>query len=112
MYFLVEKAGCGEVKIIDNFDKIGHKMVILMKYLNQNNIQYLEKKEDMDGEGLFCVPSGLNHYKVYNNVKADDGFFLKGYTYYEYQYDVAVVYYKLTENNIIEIMECIEKNYK
>ena len=108
MYFLIERANGGQVKIVENFEQLAHKMVFLEKYLRQNNIRYIEYKDEMDGAGTYCVPDGVNKYKVYNMVKEDDGYIFYGSAYEAYEYDLEIVFYKLKENGMIEIVKLLD----
>lgn len=105
MYFLVEKSG--ELKLVRNFKKPAHKMSMLINYLNEHNISYVESKEDMTDEGKYCVPNGLNKYLVYVMKKQDDGYIFNGALYEERICSLEFVYYQLTEDKMIQVCEAL-----
>lgn len=107
MYFLVEKRS-GQSKIVSNFEKNGLKMAMLLNYLRQNDIKFLESKEEMPDVGKYCVPEGFNKYRVYVMKRGEDGYLFSGIVYEEYQYTLSIVYYKINENKIINIIDEID----
>ena len=108
-YYIVERPhGGGEVKIVRNFDKPAHKMSVLYNYLNENNIKAVENKEDIEGAGKYCVPNGLNTYTIYNMYKDIDGYIFNGGVYSIEEYDLNIVYYKMTVDKMMEICQMLD----
>ena len=108
-YYIVERpSGGGEVKIVRDFEKPAHKMPVLYNYLNENNIKAVENKEDIKGSGKYCVPNGLNKYRIYNMYKDIDGYIFNGGVYSIEEYDLNIVYYKLTENHMRKICDMFD----
>ena len=102
MYYILEKRK-DKTSIVRNFEKHGFEKIALMNYLNEKDIKLIESKEDMEGEGSFCIEDGLNHYLIYVMKKDYDGYIFCGAIYQEEMYSLDVVYFKNEKNKRKEI---------
>ena len=101
MYFLVENTGA--LKIVRNFEKIGHKMPTLINYLTKNNITYLDNKDKATGSGLYCLPVGINKFRVIRVEQTDDGYIWRGSRVEEHHNDIEVVYYQMNDSKMMNV---------
>ena len=106
MYHLIEIKD--SIKIVKSVQKAGLKMPMLMNYLSFGNIAYAEKETDIKDDGLYCLPDGVNKYKIVKSITTDDGYFFSGYSHLEFEYSLEFVYYKMG----LDYLEAVCKSLK
>jgi len=106
MYFLAKVQN--GVELVSNFKKIGLKMAVLINYLNQHDIKFVNDTKEICGDGLYCIRNGLNNYKVYEYKKHDDGYILSGSMSQTFCYSLEFVYYFIKPDQMGEVCKGLE----
>lgn len=106
MYHLIENKDA--IKIVRSVKSSGLKMPILLNYLKTNCINYIDNENKIENDGLYCIPDGLNKYKIIKSITSEDGYIFSGKTYLEFQYSLEFVYYKMGVDYLKAVCKSIE----
>ena len=96
MFYLAEIKD-NSVKIVSSCPSKLYKPIVLTQYLQEHNIIYIDKIENVQKEGLYCIIDGEFKYKIFSCNVINDGYIFNGYVESNEEYCLEFVYYVCDE---------------
>ena len=107
MYYLIELKE-GELKILKNFNKESHKMVMLEQIFKADNIRLVDDDFQINVAGLYCIKHSNDCYRLFRYITEDDG-----YLFYGARYEVDVSYLKFVYYvNEVDVLDGLTESLK
>lgn len=95
MFYILEKKA-GNLKIVCSYKDSLHRFNNLLKYCNELDITCIDSFDNVINSGLYCSKicnEGKDIYEIREYFKTPDGYILYGSLYYEYKYEIEILFY-------------------
>ena len=95
VYYLVQTWEKSIPKIIDCCLHYPHRYNIVEKHCQEYGIKSVKSKDEVNEEGLYCIPKNDGVWEVIRFKIHPDGYLLYGFVEEEYQYTLSISFYKI-----------------